>query len=647
MSKTILLDKAVEVWAHIRAAGRTDLEYYDSGLEDELRRRLSLPEGALGDSLATYEITVEAFLLAFFRCVQPFVDMMGELLAMYEQAGASVGNENLAVKFDFGREHAGLQFDLRHFRQWVEGWRKGMQIVEEELWNYSSLWKLNSALRPDVVGFRESNAELVEPLLREWIRSEPSDQWQRVPQAPRAAFADLDGLFSRVWNVLIQVFDATRSLARDHDTLMRMRFPDAHSRGVEFPVREFPPSLLRFLESDYWARSLIIGAYSQAQRLQSLEADEKTTEAAALAAELRSVFDDVPKGRVAVSTLIRTLDEILQLPLWKWRYELYSAWVAARIASALNGYGLRIHHDNGMLSFSFTGTHFATCDNLQPRLHIWAEMRSPLEEPKGKGRKKAIQPDYTLVADPITGMGSAVLVVECKQYRRASTNSFAAALDDYARGRPTAQVVLVNYGPARPEIVECIPDLEIRSRVRIIGELHPGNPAALKAFNDVILNAVELRYPGNELASACARSVSAPFKVTLTWDAQPSDLDLHMEIGGEPQGRNRVTFSSRGLQNDFPWATYGDDVRTGYGPEQIEVHRMEGRVYRFAVHKFSSDQVPIAGCGARVTVTTMQGVVVLDCPATGEGNWWELFTVDGRTGTLSEVNEIMHALPPL
>ena len=646
MSDAVILTTAREVWARIRTNGGTDLERYDTELEDELRRRLALPAGPLNDLLARHPVTVEAFISAFFHSAQPFVDMMADLLVMFERAGARQGNQNLDVEFDFGEGHAGLRFDLRHFRQWIERWRRALQMVDTELWDYRSLWELNGVLRADfntLGGFRE---EVAEATVRDWMGAYMGGVWpQPLPVAPQTGFTDLDRLLSHAWNVWTAVFEVTSALAPDHSTLMQMRFGDERRDDAPRPVRELSRELLRNIQSDFWAGSFIVGGYAHAERIRLLGAAEQVQYADELAAGLRDVFDRVPAEQVEVDALLRVLDDFLRLPLWERRYELYSAWVSTRIIAALDGYGVRVHHDSGVLSFSFAGTHLATCDALLPRLHLWAEMRSPLEDPKGEGRKNAIQPDYTLLSDPITGLCSAVLVVECKQYRRASATKFATALDDYARGRPGARVVLVNYGPAREEIADRITDPGLRARVQVIGGLRPGNPAALEAFRRVVLDAVALRYRSLAPATTPARTVTAPFTVTLTWDAQPTDLDLHLEIGGEPRTHG-VTFSTPGLADAFPWATYAGDVRAGYGPEQIEVHRLEDRPYRFAVHNYTSNQAPLAGCGARVTVTTEQGVMDLECPKEGEGDWWALFTVDGRTGKVTPLNEISPGLPP-
>src|SRR5207248_407579 len=89
----------------------------------------------------------------------------------------------------------------------------------------------------------------------------------------------------------------------------------------------------------------------------------------------------------------RRLEEFLSLPMWKYRHELYSNWVATRVIAVLSDQGPTVHSAHGAIRFRFSGTHLATFDQPRPRLHLWTELRSLLKEPVGKGRSAGIQPD--------------------------------------------------------------------------------------------------------------------------------------------------------------------------------------------------------------------------------------------------------------
>lgn len=106
----------------------------------------------------------------------------------------------------------------------------------------------------------------------------------------------------------------------------------------------------------------------------------------------------------------------------------------------------RVHTYDDELLFSFSGVHLATFDSVEPRLHLFTEMRSSIENPIGKGRKANIQPDYRILPDPVTRPEGTKHVVEVKQYLSPKYRSFGNAMVDYAAGCPNAEIVLVNYG---------------------------------------------------------------------------------------------------------------------------------------------------------------------------------------------------------
>jgi len=186
-----------------------------------------------------------------------------------------------------------------------------------------------------------------------------------------------------------------------------------------------------------------------------------------------------------------------------------------------------------------------------PHLHVWTELRSPLAEPSALSGRKNIQPDYTLVADPITSPNSAVVVVECKQYRRFSKGNFSKAVIDYAAGRPNAQIVLAAYGPVRSDfLTELAP--EVANRITLLGHLRPGDAATRAQFRETLRDAIMRRFPFSERPAASrlpiADSGTAALKsVKLSWRATPRDLDLHLGCLVWPGMGNRRLWRERKL----------------------------------------------------------------------------------------------------
>ncbi|MBF0321129.1 MAG: hypothetical protein HQL01_15145, partial [Nitrospirae bacterium] len=91
---------------------------------------------------------------------------------------------------------------------------------------------------------------------------------------------------------------------------------------------------------------------------------------------------------------------------------------------------------------------------------------------------------YTLTLEPITSPSQTVVVVECKQYQKASVENFSSALIDYANGRPNAKVLIVNYSNI-PQSIWMNIDSQLKTRVAAIGEFIPiGRDKRNKAFDD-------------------------------------------------------------------------------------------------------------------------------------------------------------------
>jgi uncharacterized protein YfaP (DUF2135 family) len=355
---------------------------------------------------------------------------------------------------------------------------------------------------------------------------------------------------------------------------------------------------------------------------------------------LDKIFNLLPKIEIEGEALVRNLHEFLNLPIWKKRHELYSVWISTQIVETFEDSSLRIHCVDDTLAFSFSGTHFATIDSLLPRLHIWAELRSPLDKPVGKGRRKAIQPDYSLITDPVTNPKSSILEVECKQYLRPSRIKFANALTDYARGRPNAHVVLVNYGKARENILEDVAS-EVRFRTSIIGEMRPNSESAQNKFKQMIQAAVIKRFGFFASKTTKIVSLNEQGLITLKWEDKPKDLDLHLMIFSSGDAIE-VYYSKQGVLTERPWAQLDKDVQSGHGPENIQIKRWFGDKYHCAVHNYSQEP-QLAGCNALLKFKCGKDFFEFRCPNEGSGLWWDIFILDAKTGEIKIINKIVES----
>jgi hypothetical protein len=156
--------------------------------------------------------------------------------------------------------------------------------------------------------------------------------------------------------------------------------------------------------------------------------------------------------------------------------------------------------------------------------------------------------------------------------------------------------------------------------------MRPGSQRALDEFQRTVRSAVG-RWSGDGS------------ELVLTWGEAPHDLDLHLHVVG-PDDETTVSYRQRGDLGVAPWAALDADVTGGLGPETIRIGRWAAASYHVAVYNYSNE-VPLAGCGARVAVSVGNRRVQVVCPETGTGRWWWVAEIDGTgTPTMRVVNRL-------
>jgi hypothetical protein len=256
-----------------------------------------------------------------------------------------------------------------------------------------------------------------------------------------------------------------------------------------------------------------------------------------------------------------------------------------------------------------------------------------------------MQPDYSLITSPITSPECSLLEVECKQYLVASKRKFADALTDYANGRPNAQIVLVNYGAASDDILDEV-DASVRNRTHVIGSMRPGSEPSQSAFAKLVKETVARRFamvsPRSPIVVTPAMQHGAVAgEIVLLWGNFPNDLDLHMRIfeGGQPF---EVSYSSMGSISNAPWAQLDHDIQRAHGQETIRISRWLDGPYRCAVHNYSGER-QLADCGATVAVVFGKQELRFECPTSGTGVWWDVFSYSPTTGKFEIFNRITNS----
>jgi hypothetical protein len=597
------------VWAYLEREGGINERLYDGELVAELRSNLGLSShGRITTELETHDISVEALIHAFFRLAAPFAEMSSDILVMFEKAGARRSSTNLKVVFDFNKKAPELKFDIRHFRDFLEIFeRVRTQILTRE-WPRELLWRLYPPTS-------RSDPDVTSPDLRGWASIFDSQKWpDRLPPVPVSGHEELDSLTSAIWPLINDVVRRIKHFGFAPGRLFTEYHGGRIPAGeVERISTEWDIDTLVSLDSDFWAPSAILSHEILARTL-ARGAPLSPDLSRWMEQDLPNLLNQVRTRFSTEETLQRRLEEILNLPVWRQRHQVYSVWVASRILEALGWDRLTIYTVGDELRFEFKETHLASTRGRGEPLHLMAELRSPLKAPIGKSRTQSIQPDFRLVSSPIHDLASHKLVVECKQYLRPSRRNFVEALTDYARGTPKAIVTLVSYSDASESEITSLVPTGVRPRTKVIAPFRPGQPAPLEHFRNIV-QAVA----GSHREEGSVTFDHELLRIELTWSGAV-DLDLHLFIGEPTDEMEHIYYGYQRDRQSF--AQLSEDVRDGPGSEWLKISREDKRPYWVFVHHYSGtlpmkDANPVIQLGLGTTEP-----VVVRPPRSNANAWW-------------------------
>jgi hypothetical protein len=639
MTTDVVLSDGAELWRALASRAGLQPTTYDDDVITDVRLALGLP-GSVDIELALMQAgtPAAAVLDAVLAALSPFAQMMIDLLALYERAGASsAAGDNLRIEYDFAEGGDTLAFDLSWFRDAARRWRSVTGPVPVVEATVGDLWAFEAALRPGRE--RLQAAPAVTPLTEMYDRGLP---WvAEVPQPPVTGAAELDRVLEEVHEFAGVVLELSRRHSTGPESL-RGSWDQGRLDDSVDPMGSESGSLspLAFLHSDRWLETVASDLLALAG-----VARRRPKDCQQIAESVAASLAGVPRGVQLREQRVQELFELLSLPVWGRRHELYSAWLLTLILDALPEEDVVVHVSNGRLVFAFSGTHVASVNSGKGRLELWAELRHPYATPIGKGRRRAIQPDYTLAAAPITMHDCAVLVVEAKQYLSGKKRNFLDALTDYVGGHQRAQVVLANYGSIPVSVTERRID-----RALPLAHVRPGNDGPCVAFKLAVAAAVppperasegapQTRPPTEDVRSDATPRVAA--LVTLEW-ARGGDLDLHLVQ--QPAG-TITSYRTIGLTESGRTVELWNDDRTGPGRENALVLSGAGQV-QIWVNRFSSE-VRLPECEAQVSITRRRATQLVErCPRwVADDPWWFVGVLD-EDGTFQHAADVVRPSPP-
>jgi hypothetical protein len=641
LTDTVSINSAAALWSSLS----TDLEVRDNDLEQRIRAVFSCPpRRRLTAWLKERSISAQHLLEELLDIAAPYVRMWTDILSMFEAAGAQSTQRNLQMSFEFSARPS-LKIDLSSFRKQVLSASALYRLRGLEKWGanpYSQLLNILSGRNP---------AKTERTVLdRTPVNESSVDRWLDMYQKERKYPA---GRAPRPRSTHERVDAHLRTITLVIDTLVReCRLYDVRRFGLDpqFDVARptlgyISPQTLKYVDSDDMAAEILRASWKWSEAIRSSCADP-TLDIIGRVAELDAFFTDHPVTEVVHE---RAIADVLSLPQWRYRHELYAVWIASKAISVAGQNGARFNIVNGCLPFSFKAQQLAQLPMYSPPLHVWLEVRSPARrrKPLGKGRKKSVQPDLQLFRGARTDGAETMCVVEAKQYLQSSS-SFSAVLRDYSFAHPGADVLLVNYGPTAPSVYRTVSSAG--RRVLPIGNCLPGHDGEASLREE--LERSIARYYGDVDRDHMVNrkqplSPAKPLAVTLYIPKRCQlDVDLHIfAIGGDAPSHH-IYYRNQQLPGGH--IQLSEDIRRGEGEERATISMSPDFEYHVYVHIYDDPaEASMSELGVHVVCTQGgTGIIQTTWPPGGAGAWWRVMSIVGRTGLRNEINTISGAAPP-
>jgi hypothetical protein len=132
-------------------------------------------------------------------------------------------------------------------------------------------------------------------------------------------------------------------------------------------------------------------------------------------------------------------------------------------------------------------------------------------------------------------------------------------------------------------------------------------------------------------------------QITMTWGANPSDLDAHLQGPTDGGGSFEIYYGDKGTLSSSPFAVLDTDARDGYGPEIITIGKWVAGTYHYFVKKYAGNgEIDASGCVVSLVIGK-SGIIRQYSPPSNTGGKvvWAVFdiTVDGSGNTtVTDVN---------
>lgn len=466
------INDAADLWTALNLKAGIDEFFYDKDLvegNDSLEGIYQLLKIKKKDSfiedLANNNVTVEKLINALFSVLQPYGMMMNDLCVFFEKYKIYKEDKTLQIEFDFSEtEKDNLNFNLENFRGYISKIEKVKSLyIDNELSN-DHLWNLKNIFHFELEQIMSSDIDV-----NSWIDEFERNGRIEMPNLilPKTGSDQLDSQLDfsmRIWKSYVitcrNVSESRRSAQKILASLL----------NKEDFIDSWPVKTLYYPLTDAWPVAFINSIFYRVEQLNNREGQEKIIAISQLATNLGVFLDSFPIITSSVDSIVDELADLLNLPIWGKRHELYSAWILTNIDKSFHGFPLDVHHINGVLKIPFKPTKLITIHSIKGDLMVFSEMLTEVANLQSKKRKDHVQPDYVIFEND-NNKENALAVIEVKQYRTPSNSNFGDAIRDYSIAFSNAYVILVNYGRISKSL-----QFPYTSRNIAYGNVYPDSP---------------------------------------------------------------------------------------------------------------------------------------------------------------------------
>lgn len=484
MAKKPIITSGLELWNELLEANLIQPNSHDSDLNELLLDRMK-PAPTVEEGLQLHNYSASDLINCFDEPFSAFHRLLSDLLALYGRIGAKyASSDNLEIRYEFAPgefTHLNLE-DFRIAKRLIREALSGSLKFPDEVGSFWSIIRdlgrpkspeLSASYSSEVLQRKASSADTPLEEFKAALPDYPHTDDDEVQLRIRRVQDVTDSMINLLLSYGETYFEASNHCRHIGDNLgsdcVVCRCASIFSdRGVEtanFAVRYLVDKLNR-------------GLLNKQDVLQHLDR------------WLDSWWEPAPSEYA--------LQDILSLPMWGKRHELYSAWVLCLIDSALSPFSPEYEIKSNRLDFPFKPRKILTFQDAVGQTELWSELRTCAAGELTDGRKFGIQPDYRFIRYPAgrrrglqAAKSNTVFAIEVKHYLRAAGARHGRTARDYIKNLPNADLCFVAQGPIGKTSINYVPE-ESKHRVKFFENCNGSSSASANLFKERLRECFQL-----------------------------------------------------------------------------------------------------------------------------------------------------------